>query len=166
MWEQVRVAVVGLAAVTTGLQAGLYYGFSCGVMPGLARGDDRTFVAAMQQINTAIVTPWFLVTFLGAPLLSALAVLLHLGERGPSLVWAIVGFVLAAATVVITIVVNVPLNNALDAAGAPGRTLDPVGARAAFEAVWVWWNTVRALTSTGSLVALLGVLATAGRGAI
>lgn len=156
------MVVVGLAAVATGLQAGLYYGFACGVMPGLARGDDRTFVTAMQQVNAAIVTPWFLVTFLGAPLLSAPAVVLHLGERGPALVWTLIGFVLASATVVITMVVNVPLNNALDAAGAS----DPAGARAAFEAVWVRWNTIRALTSTGSLVALLAALATAGRAAI
>lgn len=160
MWAHIGVVVAGLAAVAAGLQAGLYYGFSCGVMPGLARGDDRTFVTAMQQVNAAIVTPWFLVTFLGAPLLAALAVVLQLGQRGPALVWAILGFVLAAATVVITMVVNVPLNDALDAAGAS----DPDQARAAFEAVWVRWNTVRALTSTGSLVALLATLTTAARG--
>ena len=52
-----------LATLATGLQAGLYYAFSCSVMRGLHRGADRNFVATMQHINAAIINPWFLVTF-------------------------------------------------------------------------------------------------------
>lgn len=163
MWEFARVASLVLATLAAGLQAGLYYAFSCAVMPGLGRGDDRTFVAVMQHINAAILNPWFMITFLGAPLLSAVAMVLHLGGGRAALTWVIIGFVLAAATVVITAVVNVPLNNALDAAGAPDRVADLAAVRAAFETTWVRWNTVRAVTSTGSLLALAGALVVTGR---
>lgn len=56
----------------------------------------------------------------------------------------IAGFGFALATLVITVVVNVPLNNALAAAGSG----DPAAARAAFESSWAAWNVARAVTST------------------
>ncbi|HRD60740.1 MAG TPA: hypothetical protein PL137_07540, partial [Nocardioides sp.] len=64
-----RGSVLLVAAVVAGLQAGTYFTWSTGVMPGLARVDDRTFVAAVQQMNIAIVNPVFIATFLGAPIL-------------------------------------------------------------------------------------------------
>lgn len=162
MWELAQVASLVLATLATGLQAGLYYAFSCAVMPGLRRADDQTLVATMQHINTAIINPWFMVTFLGAPLLSALAVGLHVGSDRSTLIWVAVGFALAAGTVVTTAVVNVPLNRALDTAGAPDQVADLADVRAAFEATWTRWNTVRACTSTGSLLALTAALVMSG----
>ncbi|MDQ2709065.1 MAG: DUF1772 domain-containing protein [Actinomycetota bacterium] len=153
--DLVRGPTLVLAAITSGLQAGVYYGFAVGVMPGLALGVARTFTAAMQQINVAIVNPWFLLTFLGAPALAAAAAAVQLGRGGAGLVWTVVGLGCALATVVITAAVNVPLNDALAAAG----DADPARARTAFEATWVAWNGVRALTST----AALGCLAWAAR---
>ena len=166
MWEFVRLSSVMLATLASGLQAGLYYAFSCAVMPGLSRGDDRTFVAAMQQINTAIINPWFMLSFVGAPLLCALAVTLHVGRHSPALIWVIIGFILALATFVSTAVINVPLNNALAAAGAPDQIASLTAVRAAFEASWVRWNTIRALTSTGSLLALAWALLVSQRAGV
>jgi uncharacterized membrane protein len=65
--------LVVTAAVATGLQAGTYYTWATGVMPGLARVDDQTFVHAFQQMNIAIVNPVFLASFLGAPAIAAAA---------------------------------------------------------------------------------------------
>lgn len=151
-----------LAAVAGGLQAGTYFIFACGVLPGLALGDDRTFVAAMQQFNVSFLNPWFLSSFLGAPLLALIALLAHLGMRAV-LPWVTVGFLLAAATVLVTMVVHLPLNDALDAAGPPDAAPDLAAVRAAFEPTWVPWNAVRALTSTGSLAALACALLVSGR---
>jgi uncharacterized membrane protein len=66
-------ALLLAACVAGGLQAGTYYVFTCGVMPGLARTDDATLVGAMRGISTAIVNPVFLASFLGAPALAVLA---------------------------------------------------------------------------------------------
>jgi uncharacterized membrane protein len=150
-WELIRGPSLLLAAIATGLQAGVYYSFSCAVMPGLQLGDARTFIAAMQQINIAIINPWFMVTFLGAPLLAAIAGALQVSRGGTALALTAAGFVFTLATFVITVAINVPLNDALAAAGDPTQIVDPASVRDRFEASWVRWNTVRALTSTLSL---------------
>jgi len=147
------------ATVASGLQAGLYYAFACAVLPGLARDDDRTFVGFMQQVNVAIINPWFLATFLGAPVLSGAAVVLQIGGSRSTLVATAAGFALAVATVVITAAANVPLNNRLAAVGDPDQSGDLAGVRAAFETTWARWNIARVLTSTGSLIALAAALA-------
>ena len=91
-------------------------------MPGLARTDDRTFVHAMQEMNVAIVNPVFLLSFLGAPALAGAAVAASRPSARP---WAIAGAALALGTVAITAFGNIPLNNALDAAGPVDRMHRP-----------------------------------------
>jgi hypothetical protein len=46
--------VLLVAIVLNALQARTYYTWASGVMPGLARTGDRTFVEAIQQMNRAI----------------------------------------------------------------------------------------------------------------
>ena len=147
-----RGPVLLAAAVLAGLQAGTYYTWATGVMPGLARTDDRTFVEAMQQINVAIVNPVFLLSFIGAPLLALAAV----ATCGPAArPWAIAGAALALGTVVITAVGNVPLNDALEAAGPVAQIGDLAAVRDRFEGVWTALNLGRTLTSAGALACLV-----------
>nr|BFE81336.1 hypothetical protein GCM10020093_039370 [Planobispora longispora] len=61
-------------------------------------------------------------------------------------------------TFVVTAAVNVPLNNAIDAAGDPAAIADPAAVRAAFETRWVRWNVVRAVSSTAALACLAWAL--------
>ena len=78
-WMYFREIVLMVATITMGIGAGVYMLYAFAIMPGLARTDDRTFVGAFQQIDTAIVGPFLLVFFI-APLVSAaLAASLHLG---------------------------------------------------------------------------------------
>lgn len=151
------------ATVTMGWMAGLFAAFSYAVMPGLGRTGDRVFVDAMQRINTAILNGWFALGFLGALVFTGLAVALHLGEGRPVLPWLIAAFVWYAAAVAITFGINVPLNNALDAAGDATAMSDPAAVRAAFEARWVRWNVVRAGLSTAALGCLAWALIRYGR---
>ncbi len=150
--ETLRSPVLLTASLACGLQAGTYYTWASGVMPGLARVDDRTFVHAMQQMNIAIVNPVFLLTFMGAPLLAAAAIAT---TDGAGRKWAIVGGAFALATVVITVAGNIPLNNAIDAAGPIDKIADLGAVRAAFESDWVRLNIARAVTSAASLGCLV-----------
>jgi len=149
--DTVRGPVLLAATVATGLQAGTYYTWASAVMPGLARADDRTLVATMQSVNIAIVNPIFMLTFIGAPLLAGAAAATSGQTARP---WVVAGLTLAVSTVVITGVGNIPLNNALDAAGLVDRIVDLTTVRADFESTWVRWNLARALTSTTSLACL------------
>ncbi|GAA4756132.1 DUF1772 domain-containing protein [Nocardioides endophyticus] len=139
--EALRGPALLAATVAAGLQAGTYYTWASGVTPGLARTDDHTFTSSMNHINVAIVNPVFLLSFLGAPALSAVAVATTTGNARA---WAIAGLVCAVGTVAVTAMGNIPLNDALAAGGS----------RADFETAWVRWNIVRTTTSTAALACL------------
>jgi uncharacterized membrane protein len=151
--DTLRDTALIAATLTTGLVAGLFYSYACSVMPALRGADDRTFVITMQRVNIAIVNGWFLAAFLGAALLGVLAAALHFGRAGFG--WVVAGAVLHLATIGITATVNIPLNDALDAAGHPDRAADLAAVREHFESTWVRWNLVRALTSTAGFVCLV-----------
>ena len=150
-------AALVAAVITNGLMAGLFAAYSYAVMPGLGRAGDRTFVEAMQQTNVAILNGWFGICFGGAVLSAAVAAFLHRGR--PGLVWIVAGLVLYVGVLGVTFAVNVPLNDALAAAG----NIDPAGARVRFEGPWVRWNVVRAVLSTGAFGCLTWALVAAGR---
>lgn len=164
MLNTMRGAALLAATLTTGLYAGQFYTFSVPVMLGLRQVDDHTFVDAMQQINLAVENGWFMGVFLGAPVLAALAAVLHLrpGHR-QALPWTAAGFVLAAAALIITIVVHVPLTTAINTAGDPDQITDLAGLRASFEATWVRWNVARAVTSTAAFACLIWAVVLDGR---
>jgi len=144
------------ATITAGLAAGLLYAFAVAVMPGLANVHDAAFVAVMQSINRSILNPWFLLTFLGAPVLAIAAVIARYVTGGPGPWWPLISATaLALLSVLITAALNVPLNNALDAAGST----DAAGVREAFESRWVSWNKVRTVVSTASFGFLVLALA-------
>lgn len=149
-----RTTVLLLAMLAAGLQAGFYYAYSVSVIPGLRTAEARTLVDGMQQINIAIINPGFLVTFLGTPVLIAVAGLLHLrGDRG-RVKWIAVALVLSILTVMITGAINIPLNDALDAAGRPGAITDLEAVRSWFVEPWLAGNAARLATSLGALAAL------------
>jgi uncharacterized membrane protein len=143
-----RTFALLLATITTGLMSGVYAAYAFSVMPGLRGADDRTFVDVMQRFNVAILNGWFLLCFLGGLVFGVLALVLGWGT--PARLWIALGVGLYVLSLLITFVVNVPLNNALMAASVDV----PGAARAAFEARWVIWNLVRALASTAGFALL------------
>ncbi|MEV4614356.1 anthrone oxygenase family protein [Kitasatospora sp. NPDC049258] len=159
-----RTATLVAATLATGLGAGLFYGYACSVMPGLARSSDRTFVEAMQRINVAILNGWFALSFGGAILLIVLAaVLQYRSGGGAALGWIVAAGALQLALLVVTMAVNVPLNNRLAAGGDAAGAADLATLRAEFEQVWVRWNVLRALAGAAALGCLAWALVLVGR---
>ncbi|WP_433868699.1 DUF1772 domain-containing protein [Saccharopolyspora sp. CA-218241] len=142
----VQSAVLVLATLAHGLVAGLFFGFACAVMPGLRGVDDRTFVRVMRRINAAILNAWFGAAFAGAPVLTAVALLLALVSGDATALPLVLGLLGSLVVLVVTFRVNVPLNDGLDAAGEPATA-----ARARFERPWVRWNAVRAVAGTAAI---------------
>lgn len=139
-----KITLMG-ATITMGIAAGVYLLYAFVIMPGLAKTDDRTFVGAFQQIDKAIVGPFLLVFFVGPLALSALAAATHLGNENRTTPVLIAGaVVLQLAMAGITLSVNVPLNNAIKAAGNVNEIADIAAVRTQFnEPRWVRWNSVR-----------------------
>ena len=152
------------ATITMGLMAGVFGLYAHTIMPGLGRTDDRTFVAAFQSIDTAIINPWFMASFFGALVLTGLAAALHLAsDDRAALPWIAAALLLYLGTVVITLAVNVPLNNAIKGAGHPDRSADLASVRKRFnETRWAVWNLVRTLASTAAFACLAWALVVYG----
>jgi uncharacterized membrane protein len=160
MTEPVAGVVLIAATMAVGLMAGVFGLYANTIMRGLGRTDDRTFVGAFQSIDRAIINPLFLATFFAALILTGAAGVLHIGDDG--LAWIVVAFVLYLIGLVITFAVNVPLNDAIKAAGEPDA-IDVADVRARFdEARWSRWNLVRALLTTASFACLACALALRG----
>ncbi|KRF16953.1 anthrone oxygenase family protein [Nocardioides sp. Soil796] len=137
--------------VSTGLIAGVFLAFSTSVMPGLAHTDDRTFVDAMQQLNVAILNPVFLLLFM-APL-PALGVAVF---TGPSRSWMIGALVLYVVAFGITMAGNIPLNDALMAAGLSDDASKLRAAREAFEDPWNRLHLIRTIGVVASFACCIG----------
>ena len=104
-------------------------------------------------------------TFLGGLPLTVLAAVFHLGEEFRSLLpWIVVAAVLYLATVIVTVSVNVPLNDGIKAAGSPDQIADLAAVRSAFnETKWARWNLVRVVTTTAAFGCLAWALVLLGR---
>jgi uncharacterized membrane protein len=153
------------ATLTMGLMAGVFGLYAHAIMPGLGKTDDRTFVGAFQEMDRAIINPWFMVSFLGALAFTVLAAVLHLREDERSVLpWIAAALVLYVAVFVVTIAVNVPLNDELKAAGDPDRIADLAAVREQFgESRWARWNVARAVATTAAFGCLAWALVLHGR---
>lgn len=163
--EFARTATLIVATVAVGVFAGVFFIYSNAIMPGLAKTDDRTFVGAFQQIDTAIINPLFLMTFMGALVVTGVAAGLHLGEDHRSVLpWIAIALVLYLAVVVATLTINVPLNDQIKAAGDPDRISDLSAVRTQFnEARWLASNHFRTIATTAAFACLTWALVLLGR---
>jgi uncharacterized membrane protein len=132
-------------ALGCGLNAGVFFAFSSFVMPAIDRLPKSQAITTMQSINKLAITPVFMTALFGTALACAgLGIWALIGD-GPT-GWLVAGCALfLAGAIVVTIVANVPLNNAVDA-----MTPDGPGSAAAWASYfsrWMAWNHVRAATS-------------------
>lgn len=144
-----------LAALTTALAAGLFYAYSCSVVPGLGRLDDMNYLSAMQSINRAILNPVFFFSFMGAVILLPLSAVMHYGtDRFWLLVIASAFYIIGVFGV--TAGGNVPLNNMIEAANLQSMGIEQLAQlRNAFEAKWNTLNLVRTVANIISLVFII-----------
>jgi uncharacterized membrane protein len=134
------------SALGAGLMAGLYFAFSGFIMTAFGRLPPANGMAAMNAINAAILNPLFFAVFFGTAATSLLLAIAALSDwQAPPSVWLIGGAVLyLVANIAVTMIFNVPLNDALGAApGTPGAEV--VWSR--YLTVWTAWNHVRTVAS-------------------
>src|SRR5690349_6982509 len=117
--------------------AGLFFAWSCSVMPGFARLKDREFVSVMQKTNRAIQNPVFFIAFLGAPLLLPISTFFSYGNSPRFLLLLTATIIYLIGTFGVTVFGNVPMNNALDRFDLETATDEEISKqRANFERRW------------------------------
>ncbi|MFT3785823.1 MAG: DUF1772 domain-containing protein [Tepidisphaeraceae bacterium] len=151
IWNGLLVATI----VGTGVVTGVFFAFSTFVMPALARLPASQGAAAMQSINVLAVTPLFMTALFGTALLCAVVAgetMLH--WNGPGAAWVVAGAMnYLLGIILVTIVGNVPLNNAL--AGVDAMSDAGIELWKRYQPSWNAWNHVRTVSgimSTGSLI--------------
>ena len=141
------IALKLFSALGCGLIAGVFFAFSTFVMNALARQPPAQGIATMQSINITVINPLFMTAFLGtavACILLAISSLLNWHQ--PSAAYLLVGSLLyLVGTVLVTIVGNVPLNDAL----AIVKPDSPEGSSlwVSYLTKWTFWNHVRTIAA-------------------
>ncbi len=155
MSDNLLFALTLFSVLGCGLVAGIFFAFSSFVMKALARVPPAQGIAAMQSINITVINPWFMAAFLGTAVACALVVvssLLQWNEAGSAYLLS-GGLIYLSCTLLVTLVFNVPWNNAL-------AVLDPAsanGARlwASYVTRWTAWNHVRTAAALVAEVLLI-----------
>jgi uncharacterized membrane protein len=159
MIELVRTVATIVAALGSALIGGVFFAFSSFVMPALARLPAAQGIAAMQSINVTVINRWFLSAFLGTgALCGALAAtaLAAWSEAGARLRFG-GGAMYCVGTILVTIVCNIPRNDAL--AAVRPDSAEGVAFWSRFVTEWTTWNHVRAAAALlGAALLVLALL--------
>ena len=152
-----------IAAIGAGLTAGIFYAFSTFVMAGLGRIAPEQGIAAMNSINVTVINPWFMAVFLGTPVLSVILIIMALfkwSEPGSQLIIA-ASLIYIVGSFLVTMIFNVPLNDAL-AAAAPASS-EGAALWARYLKEWTWWNHVRTALPLAAMVLFIIALVVQSR---
>lgn len=151
------------AAFLSSVVAGLILSFATVIMPGLRNLDDGDFLRAFRAIDRVIQNgqPLFVLVWAGSLVSLLAATVMGLSRLDDP--W---GPIVAAAAVVNllgvhlpTLVVNVPLNNRVQALRLEGLSPEELrSARMGFEGRWNRWNVFRAVVASVVAVALIAAL--------
>ena len=136
-------AMVLISALGSALVAGVFFAFSTFIMKALGRLQP-------EQGIVTVLNPWFFTVFFGTGAgCIFLAIFALLNWSGPVATHLAVGSMLyIAGSIFVTMVFNVPLNNAL--ARADANDPDSVSLWRHYLHRWTFWNHVR---TAGSLAA-------------
>jgi uncharacterized membrane protein len=152
--DSLRFTLTLVAALGCGLMAGFFFAFSVCVMKALAHRPPAEGIAAMQSINVAVINPVFLAAFLGTAAACVLTMIASLLQwHVPGALFLLVGGALyLVGSFFVTMVFNVPRNNALAAVDPAGA----IGARlwAGYLTDWTAWNHVRAAAALAAAASL------------
>jgi uncharacterized membrane protein len=132
-----------LSALGCGLVAGMFFAFSIFVMKALGALPSAQGIAAMQSINVAVINPWFFLSFFGTGATCVVMIIASLlrWHDPRAAYWLVGGLLYLAGTILVTMLFNVPRNNAL-AIVAP-TSPEGAGLWSTYLSSWTVWNHVR-----------------------
>ena len=142
------------SAIGCGLMAGLFFAFSAAVMRGLSGIPPAHGMAAMQSINRVILNPIFFSAFFGTAVLCLIVLFSSLSRWGePDAAIGAAGAALyLVGNIVVTMVFNVPMNNALESTATDHP--EAVARWASYLTRWTAWNHVRTVTALAAAIVL------------
>ncbi|MGB8314399.1 MAG: anthrone oxygenase family protein [Aestuariivirga sp.] len=158
MSERLQSVLVVVSALGCGLVAGVFFAFSSFVMGALARLSAPSGISAMQTINITVINPLFMGVLFGTAILSLVLGYWSLQAlHDPRALKILAGAILyVAGSIFVTLVFNVPLNDALAAADPASRDGALLWIR--YIDSWTAWNHVRGLAALAASAAFISAL--------
>ncbi len=146
---------IGIAAISTGMMAGIYFAFSVFIMKALNTLPDEVGIASMKSINKVILSSGFMPLFFGSSLLAlTLIVIVDNPLEEPWVKGA--GAIYVVGMFLCTLFFNVPLNNRLENA-KDEKEAQQIWLM--YKVQWTRWNHLRSFSSflacIGYLIALV-----------
>lgn len=162
MMEHLQVFLLWFSAVGCAVIGGVYFAFSSFVMPALARLGYIPGMQAMQSINEVILRSLFMPLFFGTTLTSLILAVLALMnwpayELNESKLIVLASVFYVGGMFLVTVLFNVPLNNALVL--VQSSSADSVSVWGRYLKEWTLWNHVRTVASILASVIYIVVLA-------
>jgi uncharacterized membrane protein len=159
--ERLLFVMTFASVLGCGLISGFFFAFSILVMKALGKLPPAHGIAAMQSINVVVINPWFLTAFFGTAAMCLFAIVASLlrWHDQRALYWLGGGILYLGGTILVTVLFNVPRNDAL-AVVEPTST-DAARLWADYLTSWTAWNHVR--TAAAFLAALLFAIALRSR---
>lgn len=133
---------------------GFFYAWVCSTMWGLDAADPAVAIQAMQAMNMSVRNPVFFPAFFLTPVVLALtAALLVRERRGAAGFWfALAAVVYAIGGFGVTVIVNVPMNEALALVAVPEAADTASEIWRAYSQPWQVWNQIRTFASGGAVL--------------
>ena len=153
-----KTSTLFLAILFTGLSSGLFYSWEFSVIPGTKKISDSSYLETMQSINRAILNPGFFAIFFGSLLLLAISTYLQYKVGFNLSFWMVLIALISylAGTVGVTVVGNVPLNEALETISIRELSVEQMKTtRATYEVKWNMYHKIRTLCAVVSFSAVL-----------
>ncbi|QFG27390.1 DUF1772 domain-containing protein [Actinomadura sp. WMMB 499] len=133
---------------------GFFYAWVCSTMWGLDDADPRVAIAAMQSMNASVRNAVFFPAFFLTPAVMALAAVLALRarRRAPAVLLAVAAAVYLGGGLLLTMLVNVPMNEDLAAVAVPASAEEARRVWADYSGRWQLFNQIRTVASGASLL--------------
>lgn len=147
--------MAGLSVLLAGAIFGFFYAWVCSTMWGLDAADPRTAIEAMQAMNASVRNAVFFPAFFLTPvaLLTTAALARASDQRRAAGLLAMAAAVYVVGAFLVTMAVNVPMNDQLAAVVVPNTVDAAATIWSDYSIPWQRWNVVR--TIAGGITLLL-----------
>lgn len=151
----VMLALISL--LLCGAIFGFFYAWICSTMWGLDAADPAVAISAMQAMNASVRNAVFAPAFFGTPVALVITAIVarSSGRKRSAVAFLAAGGVYLFGGVVLTMCMNVPMNEALALISVPDDAAAAQYIWDNYSGDWQFWNVVRTFAS-GISLALTG----------
>ncbi|NVK34168.1 MAG: DUF1772 domain-containing protein [Rhodobacteraceae bacterium] len=143
-----------LSLLSIGAVFGFFYAWVCSTMWGLDAADPRVAISAMQAMNASVRNAVFFPAFFLTPVFLAITAFIANRQRRArsAVLFAAAAAVYFTGALMVTAIVNVPMNEALALVIVPADSAAAADLWRDYSAPWQFWNTIRTFVSGCALL--------------